>query len=135
MSAENAYCNANPQRVNHPPLNSVNKSPNQTGQPTSMNKQNNFHYSKNNNKPPMWTNRPPGANDYKKPAAPAANSSYKKDDKGSNALKPLFCPAVNATTRTIPLWTNLGIPFVIDVGRLGMQMSALIIHNEPRSLP
>src|SRR5258708_29016497 len=106
---------------------------------TSMNKQNNFHYSKlnnhkNNSKPPMQTNRPPGANDYRKPTAPAANSSYKKDDKGTNTLKPPFCPTVNATTRTIPPQTNLEIPFVIDVGRLGMQMNALITCNEPGPL-
>ncbi len=66
LRAINTYCSANHQRVNHPPTNLANKLLNQTGQLTSMNKQNNFHYSKfnnqkNNNKPPMQTNRLPGA--------------------------------------------------------------------------
>ncbi len=118
----NAYGSANQQKVSHPPLNLVNKLPNQTGQSTSMNKQNNFHYSKfnnhkNNNKSPMWTNRPPGASEYKKPTAPAANSSYKRDDKGPNALKPPFHPAVNVNYQNHPSVDKSGNPIVTNAGR------------------
>src|SRR5258706_5791788 len=89
-----------------------------------MDKQNNLHYSKfnnnkNNNKPPMQTNRPPGANEYKKPAAPAANSLYKRDDKGSNALKPLFCPAVNVNYQNHPSADKTGNPICYQCRKIG----------------
>ncbi len=120
----NAYRSVNPQKVSHPPLNLANKSPNQTGQSTSANKQNNFHYSKfnnhkNNNKSPLWTNRPPGVNEYKKPAAPTVNSSYKRDDKGPNALKPLFHPAVNANYQNHPSVDKSGNPICYQCRKIG----------------
>src|SRR6266436_3502090 len=67
LKAINAYWNTSQPKVGHPPSNLANKSPNQTGQSASTDKQNNLHYSKfnnnkNNNKPPMRTNRLLGAN-------------------------------------------------------------------------
>ncbi len=65
----------------------------------------------------MWTNRPPGASEYKKPTAPAANSSYKRDDKGPNALKPPFHPAVNVNYQNHPSVDKSGNPIVTNAGR------------------
>ncbi len=80
-----------------------------------MNKQNNLHYSKfnnhkNNSKPPMQTNKLPGVNGYIKPAAPTVNSSYKRDDKGPNALRPPFCPTVNVDYQNCPSVDKSGNP-------------------------
>src|SRR5258708_30975190 len=124
LRAINAYCSANHYKVSHPPSNLVNKSPNQTGQSASTDKQNNLHYSKfnnnkNNNKPPMQTNRLPGANEYKKPTAPTANSSYKRDDKGSNAPKPPFHPAVNVNYQNCPSADKTGNPICYQCGKIG----------------
>src|SRR5258705_12589275 len=124
LSVINAYHSANHYKVSHPPLNLANKSPNQTGQSASMDKQNNLHYSKfnnnkNNNKPPMQTNRPLGANEYKKPTAPTVNSSYKRDDKGPNALKPPFHPAVNVNYQNCPSADKTGNPICYQCGKIG----------------
>src|SRR6266446_2562978 len=120
----NAYRSANHYKVSHSPSNLANKSLNQTGQLASTDKQNNLHYSKfnnnkNNNKPPMWTNRLPGANEYKKPAAPTANSSYKRDDKGPNALKPPFHPTVNPNYQNHPSADKTGNPIYYRCGKIG----------------
>src|SRR5260221_1905139 len=124
LRAINTYHSANHYKVSHPPLNLANKSLNQTGQLASTDKQNNLHYSKfnnnkNNNKPPMWTNRPLGANEYKKPTAPTADSSYKRDDKGSNALNPLFHPAVNANYQNCPSADKTGNPICYQCRKIG----------------
>src|SRR5258707_8118751 len=124
LRAINTYHSANHHKVSHPPSNSANKLLNQTGQSASMDKQNNLHYSKfnnnkNNNKPPMWTNRLPRVNEYKKPAAPTANSSYKRDDKGPNALKPPFHPAVNANYQNCPSADKTGNPICYQCGKIG----------------
>ncbi len=50
------------------------------------------------------------ANENKKPTAPAVNSSYKRDDKGPNALKPPFCPAVNVNYQNHPSADKSGNP-------------------------
>src|SRR5258708_17526760 len=67
----------------------------------------------------MQTNRLLGVNEYKKPTAPTANSSYKRDDKGSNALKPLFCPAVNANYQNRPSADKTGNPIFYQCGKIG----------------
>ena len=140
LRAINAYHSANHYKVSHPPLNLANKSLNQTGQSASTDKQNNLHYSKfnnnkNNNKPPMQTNRLLGANEYKKPAAPTVNSSYKRDDKGPNALKPPFHPTVNANYQNHPSADKTGNPICYQCRKIGYTNECPNHLQQTRVLP
>src|SRR5260221_3283726 len=67
----------------------------------------------------MWTNRLLGVNEYKKPTAPAVNSSYKRDDKGSNALKPPFHPTVNVNYQNCPSVDKTGNPICYQCRKTG----------------
>ncbi len=101
----------------------MNKLPNHSSQPNHVNKRDNSHYSRNNcsndykqHKPSSQNNKPPGT---QRPATPAVGSSNRKEERGTNVIKPPFWSPASTTPLNHPSLDKAGNLICYHCSKIG----------------